>query len=80
MTSRAKIKSTAIRETRMRSLVKALIYRFFSLAGTTLISWLITRDIGETIVLTLVIQVFLVVLYYTSERVWNSINWGREIR
>ncbi len=66
-------------ETRMRSLVKALVYRIISLTGTTLISWFITRDVKETLALTLGIQIFLIILYYASERVWNRIHWGKQI-
>ena len=67
----------AFRESRMRSLVKALVYRIVSIAGTGVLIWIITKDIQETISITLVIQVFLVVLYYSYERIWDRINWGR---
>jgi len=67
------------RESRMRSLVKALVYRIVSIAGTGVLTWIITKDIRETISITLVIQVFLVVLYYSYERIWDRINWGRSI-
>jgi uncharacterized membrane protein len=67
-------------ETRLRSLVKATIYRILSIAGTSVLSWLITRDIGEALIITLVVQVYLMVLYYTSERAWDRIRWGRYIK
>jgi uncharacterized membrane protein len=67
-------------ETRLRSLVKAIIYRVISIAGTSLLSWLITRDLGETFTLTLAIQAFLMVLYYSSERAWDRISWGRQVK
>jgi len=67
------------RESRMRSLVKALVYRIVSIAGTGVLTWIITKDIRETISITLVIQVFLIVLYYSYERIWDRINWGRSI-
>jgi uncharacterized membrane protein len=67
-------------ETRLRSLVKAIIYRVISIVGTSLLSWLITRDLRETLTITLAIQVFLIVLYYSSERAWNRISWGRQIK
>lgn len=70
----------AFQETRLRSLMKAVIYRVISIIGTSVLSWLVTRDIGEMITITLVIQVFLIVLYYSSERVWDRINWGRQIK
>ena len=65
------------RESRLRSLVKALVYRVVSIVGTGVLTWIITKDIRETISITLVIQVFLIVLYYSYERIWDRINWGR---
>jgi uncharacterized membrane protein len=70
-------RESVFRESRMRSLVKALVYRMVSIVGTGVLTWIITKDIRETISITLVIQVFLVVLYYSSERIWDRINWGR---
>ena len=67
-------------ETRLRSLVKTLVYRIMSIAGTFLLTWLITRDIREVISITLAVQAFLIVLYYSSERIWDRISWGRRIR
>ena len=68
---------SVFRESRKRSLVKALVYRVVSIVGTGVLTWIITRDIQETISITLVIQVFLVVLYYSYERIWDRITWGR---
>lgn len=65
-------------ETRLRSLVKAIVYRILSFAGTAVLTWIITKDIKESIALTLSIQAFLMILYYSSERVWNKIDWGRQ--
>jgi uncharacterized membrane protein len=73
------IKKLAFRESRLRSLVKALIYRILSVAGTGILSWIITKDIEETVSIIIAIQVFLITLYYLSERVWDRINWGRII-
>ena len=72
-------KTLAFRESRSRSLVKSLVYRVLSIGGTAVISWIITRDIKEMISITLAVQVFLITLYYFYERVWDKINWGREI-
>jgi uncharacterized membrane protein len=66
-------------ETRLRSLVKTVVYRIMSIAGTFLLTWLITRDIREVISITLAVQAFLIVLYYASERIWDRISWGRRI-
>ncbi len=65
------------RESRLRSLVKSLAYRIISIAGTGILTWVISKDIIETVSITLVIQVFLIILYYSYERIWDKINWGR---
>ncbi|MFC1991842.1 DUF2061 domain-containing protein [Chloroflexota bacterium] len=65
-------------ETLPRSFAKSFIYRLLSMGGTVILSWLITRDVSETISITLAIQVFLIILYFVYERVWNRIQWGRK--
>ena len=69
----------AFRESRLRSLVKSLAYRIISIVGTAVLTWVVTRNIRETVSITLVIQVFLAILYYSSERIWDKINWGRKL-
>ena len=67
------------KESRIRSLVKAVVYRILSIIGTGILTWFVTEDMGETAVITLVIQLLLIVLYYSSERIWDKISWGRRI-
>ena len=64
-------------ESRSRSIVKSLVYRVLSILGIGVLGWLITRDIRETTLITVVFQTYLTILYYVYERVWNRINWGR---
>jgi uncharacterized membrane protein len=71
------VKESVFTESRLRSLVKSLIYRIASIVGTGILTWIITRDVSETVSITTITQVFLVALYYSSERIWNRINWGR---
>lgn len=72
-------KNLAFRESRLRSLVKSLTYRILSITGTGILSWVITKDIKETVSITIAIQGFLIFLYYSYERIWDKINWGRKI-
>ena len=74
------LKNFTFKESNIRSLVKSLIYRTLAIIGTSILSWIITRDIKEAISITIAVQVFLIILYYFNERVWNNINWGREIK
>jgi len=68
-----------IKESRLRSLVKSVVYRVLSIIGTVLLTWAITRDLGKAVSITAAIQVFLMVLYYFYERAWNRIDWERKI-
>ena len=79
MTINERIKTIVVQESRLRSLVKSLIYRIISIAGTAILTWIIIRDIREAVSITLTIQVFLIILYYGYERIWNKIKWGRKI-
>ena len=65
---------------RLRSIVKSLVYRILSILGIGILGWLITRDVKETTLIAVAFQAYLTVLYYVYERVWNKINWGRGIR
>ena len=69
-----------LKESRSRSLVKSLIYRILAIIGTGIIVWFITKDIDRVISTTIAIQVFLMILYYLNERIWNRIHWGREFK
>ena len=64
-------------ETLARTLVKSVFYRVLSLIGTVILSWIITKDLNETISITIAIQVFLIILYFVYERLWNRIKWGK---
>ena len=77
MMGKEAIRTSSFKETRVRSLVKALVYRIVSIAGTGTLTWTITEDIGEAAFITVIIQAFLIILYYSSERIWDRINWGR---
>ncbi len=73
-------KNLAFGESRLRSLVKSIAYRIISIAGTGILTWIVTNDARETVSITLIIQVFLVILYYSYERIWDKIRWGRKIK
>ncbi len=73
-------KNLFFQETKSRSLVKTLVHRILSISGTVTLIWLITKNLKDTASITIAIQIFLITLYYFHERMWNKINWGREIK
>lgn len=70
---------TVFSETRLRSLVKTITYRAVSIIGTMIITWFLTHDIEKMLSITFSIQIFLIVLYYFSERLWDRVKWGRSV-
>jgi uncharacterized membrane protein len=64
-------------ETPIRSLTKAITWRITGTIDTFVISWFITGQIllASGIALTEILtKVF---LFWTHERVWNRIKWGK---
>jgi uncharacterized membrane protein len=71
--------SITFKESHLRSLVKSVVYRILSISGTGILTWFITKDVGKTLSITFATQIFLIVLFYLSERAWNQINWGKKL-
>ena len=64
-------------DTPVRSLTKAVTWRITGTIDTFVISWIITGEplLASGIALTeIMTKVF---LFWTHERVWNRINWGK---
>ncbi|MCZ6644246.1 MAG: DUF2061 domain-containing protein [Gammaproteobacteria bacterium] len=67
------------RESRSRSLLKGLTWRFIATATTILIAWWITGDTRVALEIGL-IEVFAKIgVYYVHERAWSRIPMGLEV-
>ena len=67
------------RESRSRSLLKGLTWRFIATATTILIAWVITGDTRIALEIGL-IEVFAKIgVYYAHERIWARIPVGLEV-
>jgi len=62
-----------------RSLVKAITFRSVILCSDAVVVFLITHRWDQTIGLVIATNVASSTLYFIHERVWNRIQWGREI-
>jgi len=62
-----------------RSVLKALSWRALGSIDTVLISWIITGSIGAAFTIGTVELVTKMVLYYGHERLWNRIQWGKQV-
>ncbi|MFX0077674.1 MAG: DUF2061 domain-containing protein [Candidatus Hermodarchaeota archaeon] len=65
-----------MKETRTRSIVKAVIWRVIALAVTYFIVWLFTGSIETSIIIALIANLLKTVLYYALERVFQRVEWG----
>jgi adenylylsulfate kinase len=65
-----------LKETRTRSIVKAVIWRLIALAVTYSVVWLFTGSIETSIIITLIANLLKTVLYYALERIFQRVEWG----
>ena len=63
-----------------RSLTKTLTWRIVASADTFLISWIITGEIYFAGVIAGIEVLTKMFLYYSHERVWERIKWGKKLR
>ena len=67
-----------MRDAHYRSLIKALSWRLTGTIDTTILAFIITRQIKWAISIGLVEIVTKTILYYLHERLWNKISIGRK--
>jgi len=63
-------------ESRMRSVLKMIIYRILVTVLLAVISWSFTGDMGLTAIIAIIYAVGATAIYYLHERMWNKISWG----
>lgn len=67
-----------MQSTAKRSLLKTLSWRILATTDTFLISWLITQELKFAGAIASLEVVTKMVLYYSHERGWNLITWGKK--
>ena len=65
------------RETKTRSVIKALSYRALILVADGIVIYLITHKAAVALAVVIISNVYSTVLYFLHERVWNSVKWGK---
>ena len=68
---------TAVFETRTRSVVKALSWRFLAGVITTCVVLVMTSELKFAAEIGLIDTVTKLLIYFLHERAWNRINFGR---
>jgi len=64
-------------DTKIRSLVKALVWRAIGIVVLGTISYIVTGSWREMTLITIIFHGIHTVLYYMHERLWERITWGR---
>lgn len=66
-----------VREKGIRSVVKSITWRVVGTLDTIVISYLLTDTLHIALSIGGVELVTKMILYFTHERIWNRITWGR---
>jgi len=64
-------------ESKLRSLVKGVLYRIIGTSLTFGVSFSITGSLPKASLITLILLFSKVGIYFVYERIWNKIGWGR---
>jgi uncharacterized membrane protein len=65
-----------VKESKKRSLLKAVSYRIICIISMLLITFLFTNNVNQSIFITIVFQSIQTVLYYLHERLWAKIPFA----
>lgn len=65
-------------ENPLRSIAKTISWRIIGTLDTIVISWILTGQVKTALAIGSVELVTKMVLYFGHERIWNSINFGKE--
>jgi len=65
-------------EKRARSLAKTISWRLVATSTTILLVFLFTGDLAISVGVGSLELVAKIVIYYIHERIWNTLNFGRE--
>ena len=61
-----------------RSIVKSLTWRVIAFVTTTVVVYIYTKDIKESLVIGVGANAIKIFLYYIHERIWNRVEFGRK--
>jgi len=68
-----------MKESRKRSVVKAIIWRIICIIVSIVTSYILTGSWNIAVAIGSVYNIVTMILYYFHERLWNKIKWGCEI-
>ena len=65
-----------MKETRKRSIAKAVSYRVICIIMLSIVTYLITGDLLQMTSIVIIFQSIQMIIYYLHERTWERIKWG----
>jgi len=68
-----------MRETRTRSMLKAISYRLIAYLLAVIVILILTKDIETAFTLSVLYFAGAMLLYYLHERLWNIISYGKAL-
>ena len=66
-------------ESRWRSIIKALTWRFLATLITFTLVWIFTRELTLSLEVGFFDITIKLVVYYFHERGWGSVKWGKKV-
>ena len=63
-------------ESKKRSLIKSLTWRMIGIINLGLITWVFTKNLETTTIITVLFHSINLILYFFHERLWERIEWG----
>jgi len=67
-----------IKETHIRSIIKAVSYRLLGSGATGLLTWIVTQKLDFAFFVSIGDFAIKIILYYLHERIWSRIKWGKD--
>ncbi len=65
-------------EKHSRSIIKSISYRMISMTADTIVAYYFTNNVIETAGIVVFVNFYSTILYYSHERLWSNIKWGRK--
>ena len=65
-----------MKETKKRSIAKAVSYRIICIIMLVIVTYAITGDITQMTSIVVIFQSIQMFLYYFHERIWERVKWG----
>lgn len=65
-------------ESHKRSILKAVTWRLFAVTVTTLVVYFFTKEVALSLGIGLADTVIKIVAYYSHERLWDRMDFGRK--